>query len=148
MKEILQLIRFSQYKMNLTGQIDTWRIHLVPEGIFICVKLMQLILLSLALDLAPVKSLLLEPHFLGDLEQAETIGNGGRVEGESILFCCAPYSMSKIGWQEHGAHTEYPTALETSRSYNLLLWWSYLNHEGCDTSSPFDALVFINYWEE
>lgn len=97
MKEILQLIRFSQYKMNLTGQIDTWRIHLVPEGIFICVKLMQLILLSLALDLAPVKSLLMEPHFLGDLEQAETIGNGGRVKGESILFCCAPYSMSKIG---------------------------------------------------
>lgn len=90
-KEILQPIKFSQNKMNLTGQIDTWRIHLVLKGIFICAKLMQLIQLSLALDLTPVKFLLLELHFLGDLEQAKTIGNEGRVEGESILFCYVPY---------------------------------------------------------
>lgn len=112
--------------MNLTGQIDTWRIHLVLEGIFICVKLMQLILLSPALDLTLVKFLLLEPYFLGDLEQAETIGNEGRVEGESILFCYAPYSMSKIGWQEHKAHIQYPTAPETSSFWKLLLWWLLL----------------------
>lgn len=61
------------------------------KGIFICAKLMQLIQLSLALDLTPVKFLLLELHFLGDLEQAKTIGNEGRVEGESILFCYIPY---------------------------------------------------------
>lgn len=86
-----------------------------------CVKLMQLILLSLALYLTPVKSLLLELHFLGDLGQAETTGKEGRVEGESILFCYIPMSMSKIGRQEHKAHTQYPTALETCRSCTLLL---------------------------
>lgn len=134
--------------MNLTGQIDTWRIHLVLEGIFICVKLMLLILLSLALGLTPVKFLLLELHFLGDLEQAETIGNEGRVEGKSMLFCYIPYSVSKIGRQEHKAHTQYRTAPETCRSCTLLLWWSYLNHEGCDKSSPFGTPVFLNYCEE
>lgn len=86
MKEILQPIKFSQCKMNLTGQIDTWRIHLVLEGIFICVKLMQLILLSLAFSLTPVKFLLLELQFLGDLEEAETIGNERR-KINAILLC-------------------------------------------------------------
>ena len=66
------------------------------EGIFICVKLMQLILSSLALDLTSVKVLLLELHFLDGWEQAETIGEEGRVEGESILFCYASSSISKI----------------------------------------------------
>lgn len=91
------------------------------EGVFISVKLMQLISLSLALGLTPVKFLLLELHFLGDLEQAETIGNEGRVEGKSMLFCYVPYLASEIGRQEHKAHTRYPTALGASRSCTLLI---------------------------
>lgn len=73
------------------------------EGIF-CVKLMQLILFSLALDLTSV-FLLLELHFLDHLEQAETIGEEGRVKGESILFFYTPSLVSKISTQEHtGLH--------------------------------------------
>lgn len=128
--------------MNLTGQIDTWRIHLVLEGIFICVKLMQLILLSLALDLTSVK-------FLDDLEQAETTGKEGRVKGQSIQFCYDPSSISKINRQ---GHTGLRLVSYSSRAMQilltLLLWWSYLNRECHDTSSPFDVFVFLNYCKE
>lgn len=133
--------------MNLTGQIDTWRIHLVLEGIF-CVKLMQLILFSLALDLTSV-FLLLELHFLDHLEQAETIGEEWRIKGESILFCYTPSLVSKISTQEHtGLHLVAYSSRAGQILLMLLLWLSYLNHECRDTSHPFDTFVFLNYCEE
>lgn len=145
----MQSIQLSQYKMNLTSQIDTWRIHLALEGISICVKLMQLILLSLALDLTSVKFLLLELHSLDDWEQADTIGEEGRVEGGSILFCFAPSSISKISTQEHtGLHLVSYSSRAMQILLTLLLWWSYLNHECHDTSSPFDTSVFLSYCKE
>lgn len=112
--------------MNLTGQIDTWRIHLVLEGVFFRVKLMQLILFSLALDLTSV-FLLLELHFLDRLEQAETIREEGRVEGESILFCYTPFSVSKISTQEYtGLHLVAYRSRAVQILLMFLLWLSYL----------------------
>lgn len=110
---------------------------------------MQLILLSLALDLTSVKFLLLDLHFLDDWEQAETIEEEGRVEGEWILCCYAPSSISKISRQGHtGLHLISYSSRAMQILLTLLLWWSYLNHEYCDTSSPFDTSIFLNYCKE
>lgn len=124
--QIFQSIKFSQYEMNLTGQTDTWRIYLVLEGIFIRVKLMELILLPLALDLTSVRFLLLELHFLGEWEHAETIGETGRIKGESILFCDVLSSVSRISRQHTGLHlVSYTFRAMQILLLLSLLWWSH-----------------------